>query len=84
MAGMRAGGGFTVGEILSKDETSLTLKLRDGGSKIVLFSPTTKIEKTVEGTPADVMLGKQVMISGSTNPDGSVSATSIQLRTTSR
>lgn len=74
------GGGFTSGEVLSMDATSMTIKLRDGGSKIVLFSPTSKVEKTVDGTISDVVVGKSVMVTGTTNPDGSVSATSIQMR----
>jgi len=80
--GMRggAGSGAVSGEILSKDATSMTIKLRDGGSKIVLLSPTMKIEKTVDGTIADVVIGKSVMVTGGTNPDGSVNASSIQLR----
>ena len=81
--GMRTGqngGGFTSGEVLSIDATSMTVKLRDGGSKIVLLSPSSKIEKTVDGSISDVIVGKSVMITGVTNPDGSVSATSIQMR----
>lgn len=81
-AGMRigAGGGLVSGQILSKDNTSITVQLNNGGSKIVFFSPTTKIEKTVDGSATDVIIGKSVMINGTANPDGSVSATSIQLR----
>jgi hypothetical protein len=80
--GMRGGinGGAVLGEILSVDSTSMTIKLRDGGSKIVLFSPSSKVEKTVDGTTSDVVVGKTVMVTGTANPDGSVSATSIQMR----
>ena len=81
-SGMRGGlgGGIVSGEILSKDATSMIVKLRDGGSKIVLTSPSIKVEKTVDGLSADLIVGKSVMVTGTANPDGSVSATSIQIR----
>ncbi len=75
------GGGFVSGEVLFIDNKSMTVKTQNGGSKIVFFSPTTKVEKTVDGTTADVIVGKQVMITGVANTDGSVNATSVELRT---
>lgn len=75
-------GGLVSGEILSKDDKSITVKLRDGGSKIVLFSAATQIEKTVDGVASDVSIGKQVTVIGTANADGTVSASSIQMRTT--
>lgn len=73
-------GGAVLGQVISQDSKSLTVKLRDGGSRIVLISPSTKVEKTVDGVMTDVSVGKQVMITGQVNSDGSVSATSIQIR----
>jgi hypothetical protein len=80
---MRNGGGFgggTVGEVLSKDDKSITLKLRDGGSKIVFFGSSVPITHSVAGTLADVVIGNQIVVNGNTNTDGSVTATSIQIR----
>ncbi len=81
-AGMvRAGDSFINGEILSLDGTSVTIKLRDSGSKLVFISASsTRITKTTEGSFADLATGRRIMIGGSTNSDGSMTATTIQLR----
>lgn len=79
--GGRMGGGFVNGEIIKKDDTSITVKLPDGGSKIVYISDKTTVGKFVDGTKDDMEIGKNVMINGSTNEDGSVVAQSVQIRT---
>lgn len=80
-AGARGfGGGFTSGQILSNDGKTLTLKLGTGGSKIVFLSDTTEVTKFVPGAATDLAVGKNVMVVGKANDDGSVTASSVQLR----
>jgi hypothetical protein len=68
------------GEIISKDDISLTIKLRDGGSKIIFFSNSTQITKPLIVAVKDMIVGDAVIINGVANSDGSLTATSIQIR----
>jgi hypothetical protein len=77
--GNQAGGG-TAGNIISKDAGSITIGLRAGGSRIIFFSPSTFVSTIASGTPTDLLVGKQVIIQGTQNQDGSVNATNIQVR----
>lgn len=76
----RNGGGFIMGEIISKDDKSVTVKLQDGGSKIIFVSSDTKISKNAEGSINDIQVGTSISANGTINQDGSVSANSIQVR----
>lgn len=67
------------GEILSSDEDSLTVKIQDGGSKIVLYTEKTTINKASVAEKSDVKTGEKVMIIGTENTDGSMTAQNIQL-----
>ncbi len=78
--GAAAGGSVTAGSILSVDPTGITVQLRAGGSKIVFISSSTAITKSVTGAAQDLSTGQQVMVSGQTNSDGSIEASSIQIR----
>ncbi len=67
------------GEIISSDDKSVTVKLQDGSSKIVLFSDKTTINKASKGTKEDLKTGENIAVFGQENTDGSVTAQSIQL-----
>ncbi len=80
----RFGGGArsVAGEIISLDDKSITVKLQDGSSKIVLLNSSTSISKYSEATRSDLMSGTRVLATGADNSDGSVTARNVQLNPT--
>lgn len=67
------------GDIISTDDKSITVKMTDGSSKIVLVSQTTVINKASSATKEDLKVGEKVAVFGQSNTDGSVTAQNIQL-----
>jgi len=83
-SGAQPNAGFSGGEIIKKDDSSVTVKLSNGSSQIILFSDTTKILKSVQGLAGDLTVGERVTVTGSKNQDGSLTAQSIQIRPASQ
>lgn len=73
------GRGGVFGSILSIDDKGITVKLTDGSSKIVLFSDATTYSNTVVATKSDLKTGENVAVFGTTNSDGSMTATNVQI-----
>jgi hypothetical protein len=82
--GAPGAGGFVSGSVIAQDSGSITVKLTDGSTKIVLVSGSTSINVSQTGTATDLAVGKDVTVTGSTNSDGSVTATRIQIGTLPR
>ncbi len=68
------------GEIISRDDASITVKDRNGSTKIIFFSENASIGKMSEVKAADLAVGENVMAAGSANADGSITASNIQVR----
>lgn len=77
VAGAR--GGAVEGSILSMDTNSITVKLADGSTKIVILGGTTTYENIVSAQSSDLKVGGEVAVFGTANSDGSVTATSVQI-----
>ena len=67
------------GNILSIDNNTMTVKLQDGSSKIVILSGSTTYMKEASSTKDDLKTGDTVMASGTSNSDGSVTAQTVQI-----
>jgi hypothetical protein len=72
-------GGAVSGSIVSMDDKSITVKMNDGSTKIVLFADSTTYSNTVSAAKSDLKIGDSVAIFGTANSDGSVTATNVQL-----
>ncbi len=67
------------GEVSAIDENTITLKTADGGSKIIIYSGSTKINKTSEGSIDDIKTGDKIMVMGIQDSEGRVTAQSISI-----
>jgi formylmethanofuran dehydrogenase subunit A len=77
--GNRMGFNSTVGEIIEKSDNSITIKLRDSGSKIVIVSNSTEVFKTMNVEKDNLKVGDNVMVDGKTNDDGTITANSLRI-----
>jgi len=69
----------TVGEIISVDDKSITIKMTDGSSRIVLISDSTTINQSTTAAKTDLKVGINVAVNGDQNTDGSVSGRNIEI-----
>jgi hypothetical protein len=77
--GAGGNGGRVVGQIISSDSNSITVKLQDGSSKIVVVPASAAINKAAQGSKADLTTGTTVAVFGTSNSDGSVTASNVQI-----
>jgi hypothetical protein len=71
--------GMTFGQIESIDGSTLTLLTQTGGAVTVQVTDTTLIEKNTSVDVTDLATGDAVIVSGSDNDDGSITARSVQV-----
>lgn len=76
----RGAGGFVSGQILTTDSGGFTIKMQDGSTKLVLLSASTTVSEMSPAPASSLKVGQQVVVSGATNSDGSVTAQMVQLR----
>ncbi len=67
------------GEIIAFDEKSITVKLQDGSSKIIIVSGKTQISEAQTVDKSNLKTGETISVFGTENKDGSVTAQNIQL-----
>lgn len=75
-----ASAGVNFGEIISIENGQITVKLDNGGSKLLFIQDSTIVSKSVEGNIGDLSKGTNITFQGTNNSDGSITAQSIQIR----
>ena len=68
-----------IGEITKVDGSSITLKMADGSSKIVLISDSTVVNQSSTAAKTDLKVGAKISVMGSENTDGSITGKTIIL-----
>ncbi|SRR5258708_2681052 len=77
---VRGANGMAIrGQILSSDNNSITVKMQDGSTKIIILSSSTMIGKSTTGAASDLTNGANVTVFGTTNSDGSITAQNVQV-----
>ena len=72
--------GIGLGSYLTDEVIKLAKKKLKPKPKIIFYSDNTEVDKFVSGTSNDLEIGKTVIVTGTANQDGSVTAQSIQIR----
>lgn len=67
------------GQVLNMDSNSLTVKLSDGSTKLVVLSSSTAFVQSTKAAVSDLKAGDTVNVVGTANSDGSVTAQDVQI-----
>ncbi len=67
------------GQVLSISNNSLTVKMSDGSTKIIILSGSTSFVQSTKAVLSDVKTGDTINVVGTQNSDGSVTAQDIQI-----
>lgn len=67
------------GQILSADTKSITIKLADGSTKIILIPSSANILQTEKASASALKKDEAVVVIGTENSDGSITAQDVQL-----
>ncbi len=67
------------GQVLSMSDTTLTVKMSDGSTKIVVLSSSTAFMQSTKAALTNVKTGDTVNVVGTVNSDGSVTAQDVQI-----
>ena len=73
-------GGLVIGAIATIDSSSITLQLANGNSEVVFYSTSTPVSEPTTVSAKTLKVGTTIMVGGTSNSDGSLTAQTIQVR----
>lgn len=76
---MMGRGGATSGEVTAKDDKSITIKMNDGSSRMVILSDKTTYRMSSDASLDKVVVGTKVAAFGEASADGSVVASNVEI-----
>ena len=82
--GGAGGGGLAMGTVTAIDSQSITLQLANGNSENVFYSSSTPVIVPQPASISSIKTGTNVIITGTSNSDGSLTAQSIQVHNNTR
>lgn len=69
----------TAGEVTAKDDKSITVKMNDGSSRMIILSDKTTYRTSEEASLDAIAVGTKVAVFGESGNDGSMTAASIEI-----
>lgn len=81
MSGPNGRNGFRPinGEIIKQEGQSVTVKMADSSSKIIILNEKTVYNRTQSAQKTDLKVGETIGVFGTENTDGSITAQNIQI-----
>lgn len=67
------------GEVTKIDDSSITIKTQNGGSKLILISDSTAYKQLTDGDKSKLKLGSQITVEGESSTDGSLTGKTISI-----
>lgn len=72
--------GLTAGEVTAKDDTSITIKARDGSMRKIMLMDSTDVTRSMESSPDEIEVGERVSVVGEMKEDGTLQARAVQIK----
>ncbi|HPT66071.1 MAG TPA: hypothetical protein PK257_02050 [Candidatus Woesebacteria bacterium] len=67
------------GEVIKIDDSSITIKTQNGGSKLIMISGSTIYKQLMDTDKSKLQVGSQIIVDGEAGTDGSITGKTISI-----